>query len=88
MASFNISIAFCGEIDANGVYISMRDAMTENGLKHSVTDKSGAKLRLPRDKFTFSGYLSRNKVLDNVYLIVSKFIPTPEVMVSESAGRA
>jgi hypothetical protein len=87
MASFNISIELRGEIDVAGDYRRLREAMNENGFRHSISAKSGAKFRLPRDEFTFLGYLSRNEVLDNVYLLVSNFIPVPGIMVTESAGR-
>ena len=87
MASFNILIELRGEIDAAGDHRRLREAMSANGFRHSISDKAGVKFRLPQDEFTFSGYVSRNEVLDNVYLIVSKFVPPPGIMVTKSAGR-
>lgn len=87
MGSFNISIELRGEVDAAGDYRHLRDRMNENGFKHSVSDKAGIAFRLPRDEFTFSGYTSRQELLDKVYGVVSEFIPEPGVMITESAGR-
>lgn len=89
MVSFNISIEIGGLAEeAAEDYRRLRDRMDENGFKHSIRDETGGQLRLPRDEFTFSGYFSREEVLDNVYEILSEFIPEPGVMVTQSAGRA
>lgn len=88
MASFNISIELRGKDDEKGDYRRLRDRMSEQGFRHSVVDKAGINFRLPRDEYVYTGYETRQEILEKVRQILLEFNPDPGVMVTEAAGRA
>jgi len=87
MPNFDISIELRGEVDAAGDYRRLRKMMNEHGFRHNIVDKTGMHYWLPRDVFSYQGFLTRYEIMDKVHDLLTEFLPAPGVMVTESSGR-
>jgi len=87
MPVYDISIELRGKVNAAEEYRRLRNAMNDNGFRHSIADDSDKTYWLPRDIFTYQGDITKQELMDAVYHLLTEFVPAPGVMVTESVGR-
>ncbi|CAK6500190.1 hypothetical protein PANPA_00115 (plasmid) [Pantoea sp. Nvir] len=87
MPVYDISIELRGKVNAAEEYRRLRNAMNNNGFRHSISNGSQQSYWLPRDLFTYEGDISKQELMDRVYNLLTEFVPAPGVMVTESVGR-